>query len=305
VTIANQAYSEMRGRLFCFGFGYCAEALSSYLAKTLPHAMPVAGTQRTPHVPATSNTAIAKFDGTTRSDQVAGLLAESTHILLSIPPDAKGDPALRWHASDLAALKSLHWIGYLSTVGVYGDAGGGLVDETSQLKPQSVRGSRRVVAEEQWRAFGRETGKRVEIFRLPGIYGPGRSALDTVREGNAKRLIKPGQVFNRIHVADIAATLARAMAFAQAGVDTGYDTYNVVDDEPAPPQDVVTYAAQLLGVPPPPEIPYSQAQLSPMAQSFYSENKRVANLRLKSALGVTLAYPTYREGLAAIHQARS
>ena len=296
------------GKLFCFGFGYCAEALMARLQTArLQTAIPdaafsVAGTRRIVPQTQTGPVALAAFDGRARTPVVAELLTGTTHLLVSIPPDADGDPALRWHASDLAALTSLVWIGYFSTVGVYGDAAGGVVDETSPLKPQSPRGARRVLAEEQWRAFGRETGKRVEVFRLPGIYGPGRSALDTVRDGTARRIIKPGQVFNRIHVADIAGTLERAMTLATASRSLLVDTFNVVDDEPAPPQDVITYAAHLLCVTPPPEIPFADAQLSPMAQSFYGESKRVSNVRLKSALGVKLMYPTYREGLAALHR---
>jgi dTDP-4-dehydrorhamnose reductase len=290
-------------KLFCFGYGYCAEALATRLAASaLGVSAPIiAGTRRTRPESHRSVT-LAAFDGTATTPSVGALLQGTTHLLLSIPPDAEGDPALRWHRSDLAALKSLIWIGYLSTVGVYGDAQGELIDETAPLQPRSPRGARRVLAETQWRAFGRETGKRVEIFRLPGIYGPGRSALDTVRAGTARRIIKAGQIFNRIHVIDIARTLERAMTLASAGTATRFDTYNVVDDEPAPPQDVVTYAAQLVGIPPPPEIPFAEAQLSPMAQSFYGESKRVSNHRLKTTLGVTLAYPTYREGLAAIHR---
>jgi nucleoside-diphosphate-sugar epimerase len=297
VTQAADFSFPPSSKLFCFGYGYCAEVLATRLGA---QSMQIAGTRRT--VPATMSSAVklAAFDGQARASAVAELLAGATHVLLSIPPDANGDPALRWHGRDLAALSSLAWIGYLSTVGVYGDAGGGKIDETAPLNPQSQRGARRMLAEQQWRAFGRESGKRVEVFRLPGIYGPGRSALDSVRDGTARRIVKPGQVFNRIHVADIAAALQRAMALASAGQVPAFDTFNVVDDEPAPPQDVVAYAAKLLGVPPPPEIPFADAQLSPMAQSFYGESKRVDNERLKSALGVTLTYPTYREGLTAI-----
>jgi dTDP-4-dehydrorhamnose reductase len=297
MTLATDLSLPAGSKLFCFGYGYCAEVLAKRLSAT---PLQIAGTRR--HVLETTGGAVslAAFDGLARAPAVTDLLAGTTHVLLSIPPDADGDPARRWHGADLAAIPSLVWIGYLSTVGVYGDAGGAMVDETSPLNPQSSRGARRVLAEAQWRAFGRESGKRVEVFRLPGIYGPGRSTLDSVRDGTARRIVKPGQVFNRIHVADIANTLERAMALTSAGRAPQFDTFNVVDDEPAPPQDVVAYAANLLGVAPPPEIPFSEAQLSPMAQSFYGESKRVDNARLKSALGVTFAYPTYRAGLAAL-----
>jgi dTDP-4-dehydrorhamnose reductase len=299
VTVATDVPFTSGSKLFCFGYGYCAEVLAARLSA---RPLQIAGTRRS--VPLTMAGAIrlAAFDGASRAPGVGSLLAGTTHLLLSIPPDADGDVALRWHRADLANLSSLVWIGYLSTVGVYGDAGGGEIDETAPLNPQSPRGARRVMAEEQWRAFGRESGKRIEIFRLPGIYGPGRSALDAVRDGTAKRIVKPGQVFNRIHVDDIAATLERAMTLTSADRGPLFDTFNVVDDEPAPPQDIITYAAKLLGVPPPPETPFSEAQLSPMAQSFYGESKRVNNSRLKTALGITLTYPTYREGLAAIHR---
>ena len=202
---------------------------------------------------------------------------------------------LRHFRDELAALPDLAWVGYLSTVGVYGDWQGQWVDETSPTRPTSERSLRRVLAEKAWLGFGSETGRRVEIFRLSGIYGPGRSVIDNLRAGTARRIVKPGQVFNRIHVDDIAQVLA-------AAIDTpaGHTIYNVSDDEPAPPQDVVAYAAELLGLPIPPDIPFERAGLTGMAASFWAESKRVSNARMKTALGVTLAYPTYREGLRAI-----
>jgi nucleoside-diphosphate-sugar epimerase len=194
--------------------------------------------------------------------------------------------------------ESVRWVGYLSTIGVYGDAGGAWIDEDTPARPGSARASRRIEAEAAWLDFGKRTGKRVQIFRLGGIYGPGRSAFDDLRAGSARRIIKPGQVFNRIHVGDIANVLVAAV-----GGRGRHSIYNVVDDEPGPPQDVVAYAAGLLGVPAPPEIPFEKAELSPMGRSFYSENRRVRNARLKEDLGVRLAYPSYREGLAAIRDA--
>ena len=290
-------------RLFCFGLGYAARVLAEQLLSDHRHAgINVAGTRTRPDASDDGLIKLAAFSGDSPGAGVTRLLAGSTHLLISIPPDIEGDPALHCHASDLASLSTLRWIGYLSTIGVYGDAGGGTVDETSPTKPQSERAMSRVTAENQWRAFGQQTGKRVEIFRLPGIYGPGRSVIDSLRSGTAKRIVKPGQVFNRVHVIDIARALETAMALAATGCPSPYDTYNVVDDEPAPPQDVVAYAADLLGMPPPPEVPFDAATLSPMARSFYSESKRVSNARLKSALGFNLAYPTYREGLQAILQ---
>lgn len=221
---------------------------------------------------------------------VEAAVFRATHILVSVPPDADGDPALRRLGADLAAGQP-RWIGYLSTTGVYGDRGGGWVDEGAALEPVNERSRWRVAAERNWLA----SGLPVMIFRLAGIYGPGRSALDRVREGRAQRVIKPGQVFSRIHVDDIAASLRAAIARGRVG-----RAYNLADDEPAPPQDVIDYAATLLGLPPGEAVPFERAGLSQMARSFYAESKRVSNRRLREELGVDLAYPTYREGLRAI-----
>ena len=198
-------------------------------------------------------------------------------------------------ASNIAALSDLAWIGYLSTVGVYGNHNGAWVDEDSATRPASERSLRRLQAEQAWREFRKETGRRVEIFRLSGIYGPGRSVVDNLKAGTARRIVKPGQVFNRIHVDDIARVLAAAI-----DKDTGHAVYNVSDDEPAPPEDVVAYAAELLGLPVPPALPFEAAGLNAMAASFWAESKRVRNTRIRSDLGVELLYPTYREGLRAL-----
>nr|HPG89260.1 SDR family NAD(P)-dependent oxidoreductase [Hyphomicrobium sp.] len=192
---------------------------------------------------------------------------------------------------------SITWIGYLSTIGVYGDADGGWVDEETEARPGSERGQRRLDAENAWLALGQRTGKASMVFRLPGIYGPGRSTIDDLRAGEARRLIKPGQVFNRIHVVDIATALTAAIDKPHAG-----RVYNVTDDEPGPPQDVVAYGAELLGLPVPPGLDFATADLTPMARSFYSESKRVSNARMKSELGVALKYPNYRDGLRDILQ---
>ena len=197
------------------------------------------------------------------------------------------------HARDLAALPRLRWLGYLSTTGVYGDRGGGWVDESDARLPSGVRGRRRVAAEDGWLALHRDRGLPVHVFRLAGIYGPGRNALATVRAGTARRVDKPGQVFSRIHVDDIVAVLRASMARPAPGA-----VYNVADDDPAPPQDVVAYAAELLGVAPPPLVPFAEAALSPMARSFYDDSKRVRNDRIKRELGVRLAYPDYPRGPA-------
>jgi len=221
---------------------------------------------------------------------VARAIAAADHILVSLPPGDNGDPVLARHAAALADAAP-RWVGYLSTTGVYGDRAGGWVDEESAIAPATERGRRRAAAEAAWLA----TGLPVHLFRLAGIYGPGRSALERVRAGRAQRIVKPGQVFSRIHVADIARTLAASIARPRLG-----RAYNLADDLPAPPQDVIAFAAELLGVPPPPEIPFGEADLSPMARSFYAESKRVSNARIKDELGVRLRHPDYRAGLRAI-----
>ncbi|GLK81837.1 SDR family oxidoreductase [Methylopila turkensis] len=235
------------------------------------------------------------FDGGPAAPALGAAVKAATHVLVSAPPDAEGDPTLRGAGEALQAADGLAWIGYLSTIGVYADADGGWVDETTEPEPDSDRGARRIAVERDWLAFGAARGVPVQIFRLAGIYGPGRNQIENLRAGTAKRLVKPGQVFNRIHVDDIAAALAAGIARPDAG-----PIVNVTDDEPAPPQDVVAYAAGLLGIAPPPETPFETADITPMARSFYSSNKRVANRVLREQLGVRLAYPTYREGMAAL-----
>jgi nucleoside-diphosphate-sugar epimerase len=281
--------------LFCFGLGYSAQRVAKELAAKGWH---VAGTARSREgaekIAAQGYEAFV-FDGSAPVAGVAEALAKATHVLVSAPPDADGDPVLRHHAHDLAHAPSLSWIGYLSTVGVYGDSQGAWIDETMPTHPTSTRGRRRIDAEQEWLELGANRGVRTQVFRLAGIYGPGRSAIDRLREGTAHRIVKAGQVFNRIHVDDIAAAVL-------AGIDgRGRErVYNVTDDEPGPPQDVVAYAAELLHMPPPPETRFEDAQLSPMAASFYADNKRIRNARLRQDLGVALKYPTYREGLRAI-----
>ena len=218
-------------------------------------------------------------------------LARATHILAAAAPDAAGDPFLT--AAPQIAQSRAVWVGYLSTTGVYGDHEGGWVDETTPLTPGSTRGALRVLAEKQWQA----TGLPVHIFRLAGIYGPGRGPFEKVRDGSARRIIKQGQVFSRTHVEDIAQVLAASIARPDPGA-----AYNVCDDDPAPPEDVLSHAAHLLGLPEPPAVAFEEADLSPMARSFYSESKRVKNDRIKDDLGVRLLYPSYREGLQALLQ---
>lgn len=285
-------------RLFIFGFGDTARQLAS---KAGLRGYGVAGTARSADtlraLRARGHDVVAFASGAPLADP-ASTVADVTHVLSSIPPDADGDPALLAHGEDLARhAPRLRWIGYLSTTGVYGDHGGAWIDETTTPAPASDRARQRLLAERQWQALGAARGVPVHIFRLPGIYGPGRSALDQVRAGTARRIARAGQVFSRIHIDDIATTVLTAM-------DSGLDSaiYNVADDEPAPQADVVAFACALLGVEPPPLVDYAdvEARLSPMARSFYAESRRVRNERIKRALGVTLAYPTYREGLRAI-----
>ena len=278
--------------LFCFGLGFSAGALARRL---LAQGWRVTGTCRdTARAAELQQLGIAPvvFD---RAHQIAELdrhLAAATHLLSSVPPDETGDPVLDMHGAAIArAARHLAWIGYLSTTGVYGDRGGGWVDEDSALTPTGPRGRRRLEAERAWLALPLPA----HLFRLAGIYGPGRSALDTVRIGKARRVVKPGQVFSRIHVDDIVAVLLASIARPAAGT-----AYNVCDDDPADPAAVIAFACDLLGVPPPPEVPFAEATLSPMARSFYDDNKRVRNDRIKHALGVTLRYPSYREGLRAL-----
>jgi nucleoside-diphosphate-sugar epimerase len=224
-------------------------------------------------------------------------LRDVTHLLSSVPPDAQGDPVIAAHRAEIDAVApSLAWIGYLSTTGVYGDRAGGWVDEASALRPSGERGRRRLAAELQWLSLKQPA----HLFRLAGIYGPGSSALDTVREGRARRVVKAGQVFSRIHVEDIAQVLEASIKRPNPGA-----AYNVCDDDAAAPADVVTFACALLNVAPPPEVPFAQADLSPMARSFYDDNKRVSNTRIKRELGVALRYPSYRDGLPAILAAES
>lgn len=235
------------------------------------------------------------FGGFAVSRPLSQAVAEADAVLVSVQPDEEGDPVLRTLASELAAAPNLRWIGYLSTIGVYGDHGGAWIDETAQCRPTSARSKLRLATDEAWLELGERSGKPVQIFRLSGIYGPGRNAIVNLRAGTARRLIKPGQVFNRIHVEDIAGLLLASLSRPRGGA-----IYNTTDDEPAPPQDVVSYAAGLIGVEPPPETPFDPKLLSPMAASFYGENKRVSNALIKRELGYQLRYPTYREALQAL-----
>jgi nucleoside-diphosphate-sugar epimerase len=281
-------------RLFCFGLGYSAQALARSVRA---QGWTVAGTTRSEDARAAlaaDGIEAHLFDRERPLANAASVLAGTTHLLASVPPDDEGDPVIDRCREAIAALDA-QWIGYLSTTGVYGDRGGAWVDEASDLRPIGTRGRRRVEAEEGWLDLWRRHGRPVHLFRLAGIYGPGRGPFEQVRTGTARRVIKPGQVFSRIHVEDIVQVLEASMARPNPGA-----AYNVCDDEAAPPQDVIVEASRLLGVAPPPEVPFESAKLSPMARSFYDELKRVSNRRIREELGVRLRYPTYREGLAAL-----
>jgi hypothetical protein len=281
------------GRLFCFGLGYTAGFLAREL---MAEGWSVAGTTRDgARGSAPADIAIHPFTRGLALAHAPSVLAGTTHLLLSIPPDAAGDPVAAEHGGDIAGLPTLRWVGYLSATSVYGDRAGGWVDEDSPLHPSGERGRRRVMAEAAWLELRRRAGLPLHIFRLAGIYGPGRSALEAVRQGRALRVDKPGHVFSRVHVADITAALRASMARPEPGA-----IYNLADDDPAPPEAVTAYACELLGVSTPPLIPLSEARLSETARSFYDDNKRIANRRLKGELGVRLRYPSYREGLAAL-----
>lgn len=282
-------------KLLVLGLGYSARA---FVEAHRSRFSAIVGTARSAESVAelrAAGLAAMAFDGTAATPGLTAAVAEAEALLVSVPPGEAGDPALALLGPAIASSSRLGWIGYLSTVGVYGDHGGAWVDEASPCRPVTRRSRARLVAEEGWLALGRASGRRVQVFRLPGIYGPGRNALVTLAEGKAKRIVKPGQVFNRIHVADIAGALMAALERP-----SGPAILNVSDDEPAPPQDPVAHAAELLGVSPPPLEALETAALSPMALSFWGENKRVSNRLLKQGLGYSLRYPTYREGLAAL-----
>ena len=280
-------------RLLIFGYGFSGRALARLMCA---QGWDVAATHRdTEGARRIAADGAAPIDVADR-DRLTAELGRAQALLITAPPGPQGCPALNTLVGPFAETAALPgWVGYLSTTGVYGDRRGRWVRESSPLAAQSVEGARRVGAERDWRDIGRSSGFTVATFRLPGIYGPGRSALDRLREGRAQRIAAPGQVFSRIHVDDLAAGLAASIARPRAGA-----IYNLCDDEPAPNSDVIAFAAGLLGMPPPPEVPLAEAKLSPVAQRFYAESKRVSNALAKAELGWRPRYPSYREGLRAI-----
>ena len=275
-------------RLVIFGFGYTGTALAHAAAAA---AIPVTLVTRQPAAAAPAGVTLAPFD-----DPHAAL-AGATHLVATAAPDEAGDPVLARHGPAIAAAPDLRWIAYLSTTGVYGDRGGGWVDEATEPAPSGERGHRRVAAERSW--AGARAGAAVDLFRLAGIYGPGRSVLDDVRAGRARRVDKPGHQFGRIHRDDIAGALLAAMGQT---LPPGPRVLNGADDEPAASADVIAEAARLLGQPPPPLLPYAEAEptMGAMARSFWADNRRVRSERTQQALGRRWTFPTYREGLRAI-----
>lgn len=287
----------MTKTLLSFGHGYSAQELSKRL---LAQGWRVIGTTRSAEKAEALRAQGVEPILWPEAAETAAMeeaITSATHILTSISPNATGDPVIQAHRDQIAARADrLDWVGYLSTTGVYGDHQGEWVDEETALTPSTQRGKERVLAEGQWWFLAKESRLLpLHIFRLAGIYGPGRGPFAKVKSGKARRIIKENQIFSRIHVEDIANVLEASIKAPRPG-----RIYNVCDNEAAPPEDVIGHAAELLGLPMPPAVPIEEANLPPMAASFYSESRRVSNARIREELGVTLAYPTYREGLASL-----
>lgn len=282
--------SKRKKHLLCLGFGFSARTLALQLDTAEWN---ITGTSRS----AEGATAIRSLGFNAEIfDAMKSIPKDVSHIVSSVPPDANADPVLRRFDSELGArATSFAWVAYLSTTGVYGDHVGAWVDENTPLTPNTERGQRRVDAENYWYELHQKNHLPLQIFRLAGIYGPGRNTLLNLKDGTAKRVIRAGQIFSRIHVEDIAGILNASMAKPHPG-----RAYNVADDLPAPPQDVVSYGAELLGMEPPPEIAFEAANLSPMARSFYADSKRVSNARVKQELDYRFKFPDYRVGLKSL-----
>ena len=277
-------------KMLVFGHGYCAGFLTPLLRA---RGWQVLGTTRgDPDRVAQAGALPLIWPGD--DARLHKEIATADAILVSAAPGPGGDPVLAAFHDDLVGAKP-RWLGYLSTTGVYGDRNGGWVDEDSPLDATGPRGQTRIRAEGDWRSLADRAGLPLHIFRLAGIYGPGRGPFEKVRNGTARRIIKPGQVFSRIHAEDIAQVLLASLDRPAPGT-----AYNLCDDDPAPPQDVLAHAAELLGLPPPPQVAFEDAQMTPMARSFYADSKRVSNRRIKEDLGIVLRHPDYRSGLAAI-----
>lgn len=278
----------MKNTLLSIGHGYSARVLADQLPRDQWH---IIGTSRGQDIFSAPGIEPLIWPGADLTDA----LNSATHLLTSVSPDKHGDAVLNSLSNQIAKAPNLKWIGYLSTTAVYGDRGGDWVDETSDLRPTTQRGKWRVAAEAAWRKLAEEQALPLHIFRLAGIYGPGRGPFTKVRSGTARRIIKPDQVFSRIHVEDIAQILTASMEYPEPSA-----IYNVCDDLAAPPEDVIEYAAHLLGLPVPVAEDWDTAEMTPMARSFYAESKRVRNDRMKTKLGISLIYPDYKSGLQAL-----
>lgn len=283
--------------LLVFGMGYSSNASVAALQKMTSDGLSVVGTNRDTRGVFDDDNWTGMVWPNADDGALRNHIADATHCLHSIAPGEAGDPVLNAFEPDLIGAKRLEWMCYFSTVGVYGNHDGAWIDESAPTHPLNVRSQWRIEAEKAWQAFAARKGIPLLILRLAGIYGPGRSSFDKLKAGTARRIIKPGQVFNRIHVADIGRVTALAAQQKLAG------TFNLCDDLPAPPQDLVAHAAGMAGMAPPPEMDFADADMTPMARSFYNDNKRISNAAIKKALGIEMLYPTYRQGLASIYAA--
>nr|WP_321454849.1 SDR family oxidoreductase [uncultured Cohaesibacter sp.] len=286
-------------KLFIFGYGYSARSIAKDLKADCDWIAATTRSIEKAEVMAKEGIRAYQFDGMEASDDLRACLSEATHLLISIAPNKEGDPVLNCLRDDLKAMEALRWIGYLSTVGVYGNHDGVWVDEDSQCRPVSQRSRQRVAAEESWQLLASRLHKPLGIYRLAGIYGPGRNQMIKLDAGSCRAINKPGQFFNRIHVEDIARAVSQAARIGHSGI------VNVVDDEPAPPQEVIYYCADLMGLSHPQEQSFEEAEMTPMARSFYGENKRCSNIRLHELIGGVLRYPTYREAFSHMWQTDS
>lgn len=288
--------SDSPKKLFCFGYGYSCDYLGHELSANHTN-FSFSGTTRSPEkLEALKERGIEAYlyDKDTALPDLGFLLQNVTHLLISTPPDDGGDPVFLSYANEIKSLKNLEWVGYLSTTGVYGNRNGDWVDESAELRPTSKRGSRRVKAEQQWLSLLKSDHLPVHIFRLAGIYGPGRCALDTVRAGVARRINKPGHMFGRIHVEDIANILIKSMNNSSPG-----EVYNVCDGQPVASHKVIEYACEILGRPAPPMVDFDEADLAPITRSFYMDNRKVKNDKIINELGITLKHKNYKTGLDA------
>jgi nucleoside-diphosphate-sugar epimerase len=298
--MTNNTSEPQHKQLFCFGFGYVAQHLAKALKEADPTWTIVATTtekEKLAEIKAQGVKAYLFSDKMPFNDPIFTMRG-TTHVLISIPPNHEGDIVFKSHARDILQNPNIEWIGYLSSTGVYGNRDGNWVTETSEVRPTSERGSKRAKAEIQWLKMRRIAGIPINIFRLAGIYGPGRSALDSVRAGHTRRINKPDHVFNRIHVDDIVQALIASTDQPKPG-----DIYNLADDDPAPSHELISYACKLLGKTPPPLLDFNDYDMTPMATSFYRDNKRVSNKKIKEKLGITLKHPDYKSGLDAIFKA--